>query len=158
MFRPGAPLHEIERDVEAVVCELAAELDDRARRDPHPQGSGDRAYIRAFSDVRANSGSDQVGLLATAVTRPQLAESLIYLNRNLDREDLAPHTPAGLIGIIVRLAMDGLWASDILDATRFSRQERDRIIEVLTRLTYLEDGRLTQLLAELTPEGRDGPG
>ena len=153
MFRPGAPLEEIEQDVEAVIQRLVAELDTTAQRDPHRHGAGDRAYIKAFSDARANSDTDQVSLLATAVTRPQLAESLLYLNRTLDSQDLDPREPAGLIGIVVRLAMDGLWVSDILDSTRFSEAQRRRITDLLTRLTYVDDARLEQLLVELTPGG-----
>lgn len=153
MFRPGAPQEEIEQDVESVIQRLVAELDTTAQRDPHQPGAGDRAYIKAFSDARANSDTDQVSLLATAVTRPQLAESLLYLNRNLDSQDLDPREPAGLIGIVVRLAMDGLWVSDILDSTRFTEAQRRRITDLLTRLTYVDDARLGQLLDELTPDG-----
>lgn len=98
-----------------------------AEADPNPVGAEERAYIQAFSDARANSDRDQAALLATAISRPNLAESLLYLNRRLDQEDLAPDEPVGIIGIIVRLAMDGLWVSDILDDTRFNQRERERL-------------------------------
>jgi hypothetical protein len=91
--------------------------------------------------------------LATAISRPNLAESLLYLNRRLDREDLAPDEPVGIIGIIVRLAMDGLWVSDILDDTRFNQREREKITSLLTGLTYLTDDRLNAVLADIAPGG-----
>ena len=69
----------------------------------------------------------------------------------MDREDLDPGHPAGIIGVIVRLAMDGLWVSDILDSTRFDDGERRRITGILTALTYLGDERLEEVLAEAAP-------
>lgn len=156
MFRPEAPIEEIEQDVEAVIMDLVTELDLMAQDDPVPEGADDRAYVQAFSDARANSDRDQVSLLSTAVVRPHLAHSLIYLNRRMDQEDLDPGQPAGIIGVIVRLAMDGLWVSDILDHTRFSDEQRHRITDILTGLTYLSDARLEALLAEVAPRGRSG--
>ncbi|GLB68979.1 TetR family transcriptional regulator [Arthrobacter mangrovi] len=148
MFRPGAPLEEIEEDVESIITELVHELGRTAEADPEPAGAEERAYIKAFSDARANSAGDQAGLLATAIGRPNLAEALIYLNRRLDRMDLDPQDPAGIIGIIVRLAMDGLWVSDILDDTRFSPAERRKITDILTGMTYLTDSHLEKLEAQ----------
>lgn len=73
------------------------------------------------------------------------------MNRRLDREDLAPDEPAGIIGIIVRLAMDGLWVSDILDDIRFSAEERRRITNVLSGMTRLTDRVLGDLLTGMDP-------
>ena len=109
---------------------------ERADADPEPLGAEERAYIAAFSDARANNDRNQAGLLSTAVGQPNLAESLIYLNQRLDRQDLDPREPVGILGIIVRLAMDGLWVSDILDSTRFKPADRRRITDVLTGMTY----------------------
>lgn len=146
MFRPGAPVEEIEQDVEAMIIELVHKLGRLADSDPERVGASDRAYIKAFSDAESNSDTDQGALLATAVGRPNLAESLIYLNRRLDRDNLDPGQPTGIIGVIVRLAMDGLWVSDILDATRFDSPERARIMNLLTALTRVSDDRLEGML------------
>ena len=151
MFRPETPSEEIEQHVEAVMAELVEELDHWVQQDHVPDGADDRAYVQAFSDVRDNSNRDQVALLHAAVARPHLAESLVQLNRRMDREDLDPGHPAGIIGVIVRLAMDGLWVSDILDSTRFDDGERRRITGILTALTYLGDERLEEVLAEAAP-------
>lgn len=150
MFAPGASIAEIEQDVEAMIVELVHRLGDLADADPDQVGAQERAYIKAFSDVRANSSLDQAALLATAVGRPNLAESLLYLNRRLDEANLSPRDPAGIIGVIIRLAMDGLWVSDILDSSRFTPAERDRITRVLTGLTRLSDERLAEFLPECT--------
>ena len=152
MFENGASIEEVERDVESVIIDLVHELGERADAEPNPSGAEERAYIAAFSDVRANQNRDQAALLSTAIMRPNLAESLNYLNQRLDREDLDPRQPVGIIGIIVRLAMDGLWVSDILDSSRFKPEDRERITEVLTGLTYLTDERLDEVLRE--PQGR----
>jgi hypothetical protein len=152
MFRPEAPSEQIEHHVEAVMMDLVEELDHWAREDPVPAGADDRAYVRAFSDVRENSDRDQVALLHAAVARPHLAESLIQLNHRMDRDDLDPGQPAGIIGVIVRLAMDGLWVSDILDPTRFSPEQRHRITHLLTGLTYLDDEQLERVLDEAGPD------
>ncbi|WP_299167861.1 TetR family transcriptional regulator [uncultured Arthrobacter sp.] len=148
MFEDGAPVEEVERDVESLIIDLVHELGERADADPDPSGAEERAYIAAFSDVSANQNKNQAALLTTAIKRPNLAESLNYLNQRLDREDLDPRQPVGIIGIIVRLAMDGLWVSDILDSTRFKPEDRQRITEVLTGLTYLTDDRLNEVLRE----------
>lgn len=154
MFRPGAPIEEIEQDVEAMIIDLVHELGRLADSDPNPVGSQDRAYIKAFSDSGSNSGTDQGALLATAVGRPNLAESLIYLNRRLDRDNLDPREPAGVLGVIIRLAMDGLWVSDILDSTRFADRERTRITDLLTALTRVSDDQLGTMLGAI---GAGGP-
>ena len=154
MFEPGAPIDEVERDVEAIIRELVHELGERADADPEPLGAEERAYIAAFSDAQANNDRNQTALLSTAIRQPNLAESLVYLNQRLDRQDLDPREPVGIIGIIVRLAMDGLWVSDMLDSTRFRPEDRRRITDVLTGMTYLTDARLKELLAELAPKGR----
>ncbi|MCC3268592.1 TetR family transcriptional regulator [Arthrobacter gengyunqii] len=146
MFRLGAPVEEIEQDVEAMIIELVHKLGRLADSDPERVGASDRAYIKAFSDAESNSDTDQGALLATAVGRPNLAESLIYLNRRLDRDNLDPGQPTGIIGVIVRLAMDGLWVSDILDATRFDSPERARIMNLLTALTRVSDDQLEGML------------
>lgn len=155
MFEPGAPIEEVERDVESIIMDLVHELGERADADPEPLGAEERAYIAAFSDVQANRDRNQAALLSTAIRRPNLAESLIYLNQRLDRQDLDPREPVGIIGIIVRLAMDGLWVSDILDSTRFKPEDRRRITDILTGITYLTDERLRELLAELEPKNRE---
>lgn len=152
MFRPEAPSEEIEHHVEAVMMDLVEELDHWVQEDPVPAGADDRAYVRAFSDVHDNSDRDQVTLLHAAVARPHLAESLIQLNRRMDRDDLDAGEPAGIIGVVVRLAMDGLWVSDILDPTRFSPAQRHRITRLLTGLTYLDDEHLERVLEEAAPD------
>ncbi|MBO0908421.1 MULTISPECIES: TetR family transcriptional regulator [Arthrobacter] len=159
MFRPGAPLEEIEQDVEAMIIELVHKLGRLADSDPEQVGASDRAYIKAFSDAESNSDTDQGALLATAVGRPNLAESLIYLNRRLDQDNLDPGQPTGVIGVIVRLAMDGLWVSDILDATRFDARERARIMNLLTALTRVSDDQLKAMLGApaAKPRGLDKP-
>ncbi|MBP3042356.1 TetR family transcriptional regulator [Arthrobacter jiangjiafuii] len=153
MFRPGAPIEEIEQDVEAMIIELVHELGRLAEADPDPIGAQDRAYIKAFSDAGTNSETDQGALLATAVARPNLAESLIYLNRRLDRDNLDPKQPSCVLGVIIRLAMDGLWVSDILDATRFEARERTRITGLLTALSRVSDGQLGTMLKAIEANG-----
>ena len=155
MFRPGAPIDEVEQDVEAIIIELVHELGRLAEADSNPVGAQDRAYIQAFSDVGYNSNTDQGALLATAVGRPNLAESLVYLNRRLDRDNLDPSQPTGVIGVIIRLAMDGLWVSDILDSTRFADKERKRITNLLTALTRVSDEQLETMLGALAAPDAD---
>lgn len=147
MFRPGAPIDEVERDVEAVITDLVHELGELSEADPEPIGAEERAYIKAFSNLRANRDKDQAAMLTTAINRPNLAESLHYLNRQLDEDDLDPKTPSGIIGIVVRLAMDGLWVSDLIDATRFTSAQRERLVAILTRMTYITDEQLEELMA-----------
>ena len=148
MFAAGASITEIEQDVEDMIVQLVHRLGDLADADPDPVGAQERAYIKAFSDVRANSSMDQAALLETAISRPNLAESLLYLNRRLDAANLNPRDPAGIIGVVIRLALDGLWVSDILDSSRFTRPERERITRLLTGLSRLSDERMAELLPE----------
>ena len=146
MFRPGASSDEVERDVETVITELVHELAALSEGDPNPVGAEERAYIKAFSNLRANRDKDQATMLTTAINRPNLAESLRYLNRRLDEDDLDPKAPSGIIGIVVRLAMDGLWVSDLIDASRFTAAQRDRLVAILTRMTYISDEQLDELM------------
>ena len=102
MFAAGASITEIEQDVEDMIVQLVHRLGDLADADPDPVGAQERAYIKAFSDVRANSSMDQAALLETAVSRPNLAESLLYLNRRLDAANLSPQDPAGIRRCLVQ--------------------------------------------------------
>ena len=140
-----------------MIIELVHKLGSLAESDPDPVGASDRAYIKAFSDAESNSDTDQGALLATAVGRPNLAESLIYLNRRLDRDNLDPKQPTGVLGVIVRLAMDGLWVSDILDSTRFDRRERARITRLLTLLTQVSDDQLESMLGNIAAPDTQSP-
>ncbi|WP_026819101.1 hypothetical protein [Arthrobacter castelli] len=152
MFRPGAPIDEIERDVESIIVELVHELGTLADDDPVEHGADERAYIKAFSDVRANSDKDQAALLTAAVNRPNLAESLLYLNRWLDGAVRPSRKSSRAMRILVRLAMDGLWVSDILDPTRFTAAQRDRLTDILVALTYLTDEQVDGLTGGSVPE------
>lgn len=148
MFRPGAPIDEIERDVESIIIELVHELGVLAEADPIHEGADERAYIKVFSDVYANSDRDQAALLSAAINRPNLAESLLYLNRWLDGATRSEKEPSRGMRILVRLAMDGLWVSDILDPTRFTKNQRARLTEILGALTYLSDGQVDRLVQD----------
>lgn len=145
MFRPGAPIDEIERDVESIIVELVHELGTLAEADPIERGAEERAYVKVFSDVYKNSDRDQAALLTAAINRPNLAESLLYLNRWLDGTARPDREPSRAMRMLVRLAMDGLWVSDILDPTRFTSAQRDRLTKILEALTYLTDSEVDGL-------------
>lgn len=135
MFRPTDVKDSTVHDIEAEVLTMIERMDEIVEDDPRTAGAPERAYLRMHEEGHHDHARDQRGLLLDILARPELADELHLLHRSLDREALHAGPGPGLLGIVLRLAMDGLWLSDLLDADRFRPAVRHLLIDTLHDLS-----------------------
>lgn len=114
------------------------EVAQRAEADPNPAGRHTRAYVDvSFPAPAAHSAlHDPVcaGLLAAVATNTSLLdplrESTAAMQARLADDGIDP-----VLATIVRLAVDGLWMSDLFGVNTLDRNLRISVIERLRELT-----------------------
>jgi AcrR family transcriptional regulator len=119
-----------------------AELERRAHEDANVAGRHTRAYVDvcfpAPAALSAQHDAVCAGLLAAVVTNPSLLEPLrdsaIAMQAKLSDDGIDP-----VVATIVRLAVDGLWMSDLFGVDPMDENMRT---QVLDRLRALTTGRL----------------
>jgi hypothetical protein len=135
MFRPTDSKDNTVHDIEAEVLAMIERIDEFVEEDPVTAGASERAYLRMHEEGYQDDARDQRALLLNILARPELADEVHLLHRDLDQEALHPGPGPGLLGIIIRLAMDGLWLSDLLDFDRFPPSVRYLLIDTLHDLS-----------------------
>jgi hypothetical protein len=135
MFRPTDFKDDTVHDIETEVLAMIERMDEFIEDDPVTAGASERAYLRMHEEGYQDDARDQRHLLLNILARPELADELHLLHRDLDEEALRPGPGLGLLNIIIRLAMDGLWLSDLLDFDRFPPSVRYLLIDSLHDLS-----------------------
>ncbi len=118
-----------------------ADLERRAHEDPKIAGRHTRAYVDACSPVALSTQHDAVcaGLLAAVATNLSLLEPL----RSAARAMQSKLTDDGIdpvLASIVRLAVDGLWMSDLFGVDPMDENLRIQVLERLRALTTTTGG------------------
>lgn len=72
-----------------------------------------------------------VALAVALAENPDLLRSWATLQRELDVVDAADGSDDNLTALVARLALDGLWFSDLIDPKRFSVAERKRLVAAI---------------------------
>ncbi|MEX5272004.1 TetR family transcriptional regulator [Kocuria sabuli] len=134
-FHPTDFRDDTVHDIEAEVLTMIERMDELVEEDPITAGAPERAYLRTHEEGYHDDTRDQRALLLDILARPELADELHLLHRSLDREALHPGPGPGLLGIIIRLAMDGLWLSDLTDPDRFEPTIRYLLVDALHDLS-----------------------
>ncbi|MDQ0116129.1 TetR/AcrR family transcriptional regulator [Paenibacillus harenae] len=99
-------------------------------------GKWSRAYIEAtFVDVNDEHGIEMnAAIIASLFTNPELLIKLqteySNLQKKIENDGLDP-----VLGTIVRLAVDGLWFSEILRVGDLDSELREKVIQYLTNMT-----------------------
>lgn len=135
MFHPTDFKANTVHDIEAEVLAMIERMDEFVEDDPVTTGASERAYLRTHEEKNQDEARDQRRLLLDILARPELADELHLLHRSLDREALHPGPGPGVLGIIIRLAVDGLWLSDLMDPDRFPPTIRYLLIDALHDLS-----------------------
>ncbi|HLQ82064.1 MAG TPA: TetR/AcrR family transcriptional regulator [Bacillota bacterium] len=102
-------------------------------------GDDTAARLRAYRDacmIGPNAAEDRVAVLVALSEAPDLLASWISYVRELDQLDLAPaggqrRTGEGMPAVVARLALDGLWLSDLVDPDRFTTTQRAEVLRTL---------------------------
>jgi AcrR family transcriptional regulator len=115
----------VDQDLDA-VRELT-ELDGQARERPREQRV--RAYYAACTDWAPKRG--HVALAVALANNPTLLRSWAQVQRDLDVVDAADQSDESMTALVARLALDGLWFSDLVDPDRFTEEERERVVAAI---------------------------
>lgn len=90
--------------------------------------------VRAYRDACAvlpQSDHGRVAILVALAEAPDLLALWTAYVRELDRLDLEQMPPGDVSALVARLALDGLWFSDIVDPDRFTAAQREQIMRAL---------------------------
>jgi len=97
-----------------------------------------RAYYDACTSWPPERG--HVALAVALATNPALLGPWAQVQRDLDAADAADAADAGKAGdagademraLVARLALDGLWFSDLIDSDRFTPDQRERVVQAI---------------------------
>lgn len=117
----------IARSIERVDEALAEELE---------RESGDylKAYIRASFRTTADSEQVSRAFIAAIARNPALLDPLRERFERMQREIVA-HAPSEEFGTLVRIAMDGLWFTELYHFAPPPAELRGKLLELLLTLT-----------------------
>lgn len=141
--------------LDALFADLHAKFMDEIRAefesDPVSQGRATRAYMRVLA--RQAAPGQETGLLraltALMLTDADMRSSWSTMV-NKDLEESYQSEGERLRLQICRLAIDGLWMSDLLGYNRMTAEAREHMLERLEAMTYdgLDDAEVTRLTPE----------
>ncbi|MGH3367134.1 MAG: TetR/AcrR family transcriptional regulator [Nocardioidaceae bacterium] len=104
-----------------------------------PQSATERIRAYHASCVAWPADRGHVALAVALAENPALLQSWARLQRELDQADEAADGSTAMTSAVARLALDGLWFSDLIDPERFTPAERDRLVKTI--LTSVEESR-----------------
>jgi AcrR family transcriptional regulator len=126
----------VDQDIEA-VRELTGLQNGEAASRTREQRT--RAYYKACTSWPPERG--HVALAVALATNPGLLDTWAHVQRDLDAVDSAAgpvmEETSGtdaLGAVVARLALDGLWFSDLIDSERFTAEQRERVVEAILNL------------------------
>ncbi|PSL02787.1 TetR family transcriptional regulator [Haloactinopolyspora alba] len=93
-----------------------------------PATPADRLQVY-LDECSATPGEhDYAALVAALAEDPGVSASWAELQRELDRIDTAQSEPGDVRAVVARLALDGLWLSNLVDPDRFDTDQLERIL------------------------------
>jgi AcrR family transcriptional regulator len=120
---------------DSLLLRLDEAIEEGMRNDPLSHGRFTRAYLRAVVALhgRTDETKDWAQVTMAMLTEPVLRQR--WRDWVRDRSEEYVGTDSSPNALIVRLAADGLWLSDILDSHRMDDGERQRLVADLIDLT-----------------------
>jgi AcrR family transcriptional regulator len=125
--------------IEGMIARLIARVDDALEEELLKSG-GDyvMAYIHASLRADAESNKISSALVAAMANEPDLIKPLQARFAKMQRE-IAAAAISPEIGTVIRLALDGLWMSDLFGFAPPSSELREKMSAVLLTLNQRED-------------------
>jgi AcrR family transcriptional regulator len=136
MSRGGVLYHFPSKDalLQALVDQDIDAVREVTGLDSGTAGDGSSAdRIRAYYDA-CTAMAPERGRIALAVAlaeNPGLLRTWMAVQRELDTVDAADQGGHATTSLVARLALDGLWFSDLIDPDRFSAAERKRLVSAI---------------------------
>jgi AcrR family transcriptional regulator len=88
-----------------------------------------RAYYDACTAWPPERG--HVALAVALANNPALLRTWAQVQRDLDEADAAGQDDEPTAAMLARLALDGLWFSDLVDRERFTDEQRERVLSAI---------------------------
>lgn len=123
----------VDQDIDVVRQTTGLDTDAPARS----QEQRVRAYYDACTAWPPERG--HVALAVALANNPALLRTWAQVQRDLDQADAdaadqgdtAGHDGEPVPAVVARLALDGLWFSDLVDRDRFSEKQRERVVSAI---------------------------
>ncbi|WP_158617098.1 TetR/AcrR family transcriptional regulator [Corallococcus exercitus] len=127
---------------------VAAEME----KDPDPNGRGTRAYLRVTVNAPADDGEAHVmrSLIGLMLFDPEVRELWSSIWDEAREAQLSPEEQESSELTLCRLAIDGLWMSDMLEHRTVSSQMRASVIHRIEALTRKAPGASARLRDEVS--------
>ncbi|MCD4752936.1 MAG: TetR/AcrR family transcriptional regulator [Anaerolineaceae bacterium] len=125
--------------IEGMIERLIAEVDSSLKEELAKSG-GDylAAYIRASFQTNPERDKVSCALFAAIANDPKLLEPLRARFFKMQSE-IAAAAVSPEIGTLIRLALDGLWVSDLFDFAPPQHELREKILSALLVIAQCED-------------------
>jgi hypothetical protein len=85
--------------------------------------------------ARSPAERGHVALAVALANNPALLRTWAQVQRDLDEADAAGDDGDPVSAVVARLALDGLWFSDLVDRDRFSDDQRERVVSAILART-----------------------
>lgn len=116
--------------VSEITNEFVADVQNRVEQDPQQQGKWSRAYLQSTVEGNKEELGVNVALNAALFSNKDLLEELReqyqVWQQNIENDGVDP-----VISSVVRLAVDGLWLSEVFGIGEISEEMRGRVIRKL---------------------------
>ena len=114
--------------------EFAHSFNDKAQNDPVEQGKWCRALIETTNEDLEKNAELNVGIIAASMLQPELISNMSTSYQNIQtkvEQDLIDPITA----TIIRLAIDGLYYSELFNIAPLDEQMRIKVIQRLIHMT-----------------------
>ncbi|MFJ7935804.1 TetR/AcrR family transcriptional regulator [Sporosarcina sp. NPDC096371] len=109
-------------------------FEEQAKKDPIEKGKWCRALIEASKWDLEHNAELNVGILAASMLNPDIAEDISesyqYMQTKVEQDHIDPVTAT-----IIRLAIDGLYYSELFHLAPLAEKLREQVIEQLKTMT-----------------------
>lgn len=123
----------IQSMVSGITSDFAADVQKRADQDTRVQGKWSRAYLQSTVDAEKDGQDMNVALNAALFTNgvllDELREQYSVWQQNIENDGIDP-----VMSSIIRLAVDGLWLSEVFGIGEIGDEMRGKVIHKLLEM------------------------
>ncbi|MEK5529882.1 TetR family transcriptional regulator [Viridibacillus sp. FSL H7-0596] len=117
-----------------IFTDFTSRFNEHAMNDSIEKGRWSRALIEATKEDLSNNAELNVGLLASSMLNPDLltnmSKSYQYMQNKVEQDSIDPVTAT-----IIRLAIDGLYYSELFNIAPLDEKLREDVIQKLISMT-----------------------
>lgn len=114
--------------------EFTRTFDEKAKQDPVEQGKWCRALIETTKEDLDENAELNVGIIAASMLQPDvtnnISKSYQYMQNKVEQDQIDP-----ISATIIRLAIDGLYYSELFNIAPLDEKMRIQVIQRLIQMT-----------------------